>query len=91
MVLSEITKNVFMSHTFRYGDKTPRSFFGRLFGVLWILLGVIVITMFTATVTSALTHSSSPDYTNALEGQEVSNDMKLKIVKHNEGKVVRDV
>ncbi|KAJ7333696.1 hypothetical protein OS493_015779 [Desmophyllum pertusum] len=58
--------------TVGYGDKTPRSFFGRLFGVLWILLGLIVITMFTATVTSALTHSSSPEFTNALEGQNVA-------------------
>ncbi|XP_078361006.1 uncharacterized protein LOC144645338 [Oculina patagonica] len=58
--------------TVGYGDKTPRSFFGRLFGVLWILLGVIVVTMFTATVTSALTHSSSPEFTSALEGQEVA-------------------
>ena len=65
--------------TCRYGDKTPRSFFGRLFGVLWILLGVIVITMFTATVTSALTHSSSPEFTTALVGQKVSNDIKLTI------------
>ena len=66
---------------YRYGDKTPRSFFGRLFGVLWILLGVIVITMFTATVTSALTHSSSPEFTSALEGQKVSKNMKLKTIK----------
>lgn len=65
--------------TSRYGDKTPRSFFGRLFGVLWILLGVIVVTMFTATVTSALTHSASPEFTAALEGQEVNNDSKLTI------------
>lgn len=56
----------------RYGDKTPRSLIGRLFGVLWILLGLIVITMFTATVTSALTLSSSPQFSNSLEGQDVS-------------------
>ena len=56
----------------RYGDKTPRSLIGRLFGVLWILLGLIVITMFAATVTSALTHSSSPEFINSLEGQDAS-------------------
>ena len=58
----------------RYGDKTPRSFFGRLFGVVWILLGLVVVTMFVATVTSALTHSSSPEFINGLEGLKVSGD-----------------
>lgn len=58
--------------TVGYGDKSPRSFFGRLFGVFWILIGLVVITMFTATVTSALTHSSSPDFINALEGLKVA-------------------
>ena len=62
----------------RYGDKTPRSLIGRLFGVLWILLGLIVITMFTATVTSALTLSSSPQFSNSLEGLDVS--VQLEIV-----------
>ena len=62
----------------RYGDKTPRSFIGRLFGVLWILLGLIVTTMFIATVTSALQHSSTPEFINALEGMEVSLITTLK-------------
>lgn len=64
----------------RYGDKTPRSLIGRLFGVLWILLGLIVITMFTATVTSALTLSSSPQFSNSLEGQDVSVQLDYEIV-----------
>ena len=64
----------------RYGDKSPRSFFGRLFGVFWILIGLVVITMFTATVTSALTHSSSPDFINALEGLKVSGVEQLLVI-----------
>ena len=64
----------------RYGDKTPRSLIGRLFGVLWILLGLIVITMFTATVTSALTLSSSPQFSNSLEGLDVSVQLDYEIV-----------
>lgn len=58
--------------TVGYGDKSPRSFFGRLFGVFWILTGLVVITMFTATVTSALLYSSSPEFINGLEGLEVA-------------------
>ncbi|XP_068747356.1 uncharacterized protein [Montipora capricornis] len=57
--------------TVGYGDKAPRSFIGRLFSILWILVGLIVITMFTATVTSALTNSALPEFTNALGGMDV--------------------
>lgn len=39
--------------TVGYGDKTPKFVLGRMFGVLWILLGLVVIAMFTATATSA--------------------------------------
>ena len=61
----------------RYGDKAPKSLIGRLFSVLWILIGLVVITMFTATVTSALTNSALPEFTNTLEGMKVT----LKITK----------
>ncbi|XP_031555996.1 uncharacterized protein LOC116292781 [Actinia tenebrosa] len=41
--------------TVGYGDKTPKSIFGRVFGVIWILVGIVIVAMFTATVTNALT------------------------------------
>lgn len=46
------TTLIHWSH-YRYGDKTPKFVLGRMFGVLWILLGLVVIAMFTATATSA--------------------------------------
>ena len=39
---------------YSYGDKTPKFILGRVFGVLWILIGVVVIAIFTATATSAI-------------------------------------
>ncbi|XP_067033794.1 uncharacterized protein [Acropora muricata] len=57
--------------TVGYGDKAPKSLLGRLFSVLWILIGLVVITMFTATVTSALTNTALPEFTNTLEGMKV--------------------
>ncbi len=41
--------------TVGYGDKTPRGFVGRLFGLVWIFLGLFIIASFTATVTTTLT------------------------------------
>lgn len=45
--------------TVGYGDKTPKFVFGRLFGVAWILIGLVIIAIFTATATSALSVSAS--------------------------------
>ena len=48
---------------FRYGDKAPRSFGARLFGIVWILVGLVIISTFTATITTMLTTSSLSDET----------------------------
>ncbi|KAL9983423.1 hypothetical protein ACROYT_G005593 [Oculina patagonica] len=41
--------------TIGYGDKTPKSVLARLFAVVWILIGVTVCSVMTATLTDALT------------------------------------
>ena len=41
--------------TVGYGDAVPRSLAGRLLGATWMFLGVLMISMFTATVASSLT------------------------------------
>ena len=38
----------------RYGDKTPVSIAGRIFAVLWILVGITIFNMFTATIVNAM-------------------------------------
>ncbi|XP_022782916.1 uncharacterized protein LOC111323754 [Stylophora pistillata] len=44
--------------TVGYGDRTPKSYLARFFGILWILIGLVLCSFFTATFTSALTSSS---------------------------------
>ena len=63
-ILSEPVKSdlIYTVH-FRYGDKAPRSFGARLFGIVWILVGLVIISTFTATITTMLTTSSLSDET----------------------------
>jgi len=41
--------------TVGYGDKAPRSLGGRLLAVIWMFTGILVISSFTAAITSSLT------------------------------------
>jgi polar amino acid transport system substrate-binding protein len=41
--------------TVGYGDKTPRTVWGRLVALLWMFASIIIISSFTAAITSALT------------------------------------
>lgn len=41
--------------TVGYGDKAPRSLFGRLFAIFWITIGVSISGIFTASLSSSLT------------------------------------
>ena len=43
--------------TVGYGDKAPRTMGGRLIGLVWMFTAVIIISSFTATITSVLTVS----------------------------------
>ena len=38
----------------RYGDFYPKSALGRLLATIWILMGIVIISLFTATVTTIL-------------------------------------
>lgn len=44
--------------THRYGDRSPKSALGRVFCILWIITGVIIISIFTALVTASLSAST---------------------------------
>ena len=42
----------------RYGDKVPRSVAGRLFAVVWINAGLVILAIFMGVITTSLTSSS---------------------------------
>ncbi|MDZ7815709.1 MAG: transporter substrate-binding domain-containing protein [Planctomycetota bacterium] len=44
--------------TVGYGDKAPSTFPGRIFGGIWMFFGIIVISVFTASITTTLTTES---------------------------------
>ena len=44
--------------TVGYGDKAPKTFAGRLVGLVWMFAGIIMISSFTAAMTSSLTLST---------------------------------
>ena len=69
----------------RYGDRTPKSAPARLFGILWILTGLIFCSFFTATFTSALT-SSSMLHRKSLMGVKVSTIIIFIIISLRTGK-----
>ncbi|MEX0681725.1 MAG: transporter substrate-binding domain-containing protein [Balneolales bacterium] len=41
--------------TVGYGDKTPKTFWGRVVGFVWMFAGIILISFFTASIASSLT------------------------------------
>lgn len=74
----------FWPYCFSYGDKVPRTMYGRLFSVVWILTGVCLISIFTAAITSAITVSSVDPGCKSTQGKRVSNVflplLQLKII-----------
>ena len=56
--------------TVGYGDKSPRSCKGRIFAVLWILVGITVFSIFTGSLTNHIETIHSPE-TPSLLGKKV--------------------
>ena len=55
---------------YRYGDKTPKSLMARLFSVIWIMIGITLCSMLTATLSSAFTNVTV-DYYGVLSERKV--------------------
>ena len=49
----------------RYGDKSPKGTISRGFAIIWIAVGITIFSMYTASLTSALTSAvlASSDFT----------------------------
>ena len=46
--------------TVGYGDKSPKTYPGRIFAVFWILIGITMFSVFTATLTAEIINVRSP-------------------------------
>lgn len=46
--------------TVGYGDKTPRTIAGRLFAIIWVLIGITLFNMLTGVCTTAIESSQEP-------------------------------
>ena len=53
--------------TVGYGDKAPKTLGGRLVGLVWMFAGIIVISSFTAAITSSLTMTTLSSIVNGPE------------------------
>jgi polar amino acid transport system substrate-binding protein len=56
--------------TVGYGDKSPRTFGGRLIGLIWMFLAIIMISSLTAGIASSLTVQNMQDEINSIEDLE---------------------
>ena len=46
----------------RYGDRSPKSTLGRVFCILWIITGLVIISIFIAMVTASLAATTHPHF-----------------------------
>lgn len=53
--------------TVGYGDKAPRTLFGRLIGLVWMFAAIIILSSFTAAIASSLTVSQLESKVRGLE------------------------
>ncbi|XP_073256589.1 uncharacterized protein [Porites lutea] len=58
--------------TVGYGDKTPKSVVGRIFSIIWIQLGLVIMAIFMAHITSALTVLNLEMGLGSLAGKKVA-------------------
>ena len=70
--------------TVGYGDKVPKSVVGRLIATIWIFSGVILVSVFIATITSALTVSQL-EY--AIDGPEDLPNVNVGTIRHTTSEI----
>ncbi|XP_031563810.1 potassium voltage-gated channel subfamily B member 2-like, partial [Actinia tenebrosa] len=75
--------------TVGYGDKCPRSVAGRCFAIIWIFAGLILVAVFMANVTTALTSVSiKPEYKlSETEVGVVSKSLEEELARNNNAEV----
>jgi hypothetical protein len=66
-----------LSNLFRYGDRYPRSNQGRIFTIVWFIVGYVVICVFVATLASSLSVKIVVITNNPSQGGKVLMIVKL--------------
>lgn len=72
LVIFHCLKTVQRFDLIRYGDVTPKSFPGRVFGIIWVLVGAVVMSLFTAAVINAMQTAIDGTKCKDIDGKEVS-------------------
>ena len=70
-----------------YGDKAPRTIAGRIFGLFWMVFGIVSMGVFTASLTSAFQASKGFTILD-VRYSKVSHILNIDILKHKGGKGV---
>lgn len=60
----EYKQNFLVPVCCRYGDKAPKTILGKLLGMVWMLAGLIITTVFISIITTSLTSVSLEGRTN---------------------------
>lgn len=68
---TSVTLTSIMFFFLSYGDKVPRSVGGRLFGVVWINVGLVILAIYMGIVTSSLS-TNSLEQVNNIYGMPVN-------------------
>ena len=63
----------------RYGDRAPKSIPARLFGLFWMFGGIILMSVFTAVLTTALSADTQQDF--VVKGSKVQVELLCRILK----------
>ena len=76
--------------TVGYGDKTPKTFFARIFSIIWILIGVAMFGMFTALLTAEIMKANfppTPDISGANVGALKYREYEASVIAEHGGLV----
>ena len=61
----------FFIYHLRYGDKSPKSPIARIFAIIWIAVGITIFSMYTASLTSALSSAVAQSHEIVLYQKKV--------------------